>query len=103
MAFGAGMMGRRGLLQGAAAGGAMLALGGGARAAAGPDLKAIRGEIDRRHDEAVQRLQTWIRQPSICAENRGMEEDPMGRGSAPLSLQQSEVAVPTTRWRPPNA
>ena len=73
MASRAGMMGRRGLLQGAAAGGAMMALGGPAWAAA-PDYKAIRAEIDKRHDEAVQRLQTWIRQPSICAENRGMEE-----------------------------
>lgn len=74
MAFGAGMMGRRGLLQGAAAGGAMLALGGAARAATAPDMKAIRGEIDKRHDEAVQRLQNWIRHPSICAENLNMEE-----------------------------
>lgn len=69
----AGMMDRRGLLAGAAAGGAMLALGGRARAAT-PDLKAIRAQIDKRHDEAVQRLQAWIRQPSICAEGVGMEE-----------------------------
>jgi acetylornithine deacetylase/succinyl-diaminopimelate desuccinylase-like protein len=69
----AGMMDRRGLLAGAAAGGAMLTLGGRASAAT-PDLKAIRAQIDKRHDEAVQRLQTWIRQPSICAEGVGMEE-----------------------------
>ncbi len=67
------MMDRRGLLAGAAAGGAMLSLGGRAMAAT-PDLKAIRAQIDRRHDEVVQRLQTWIRQPSICAEGVGMEE-----------------------------
>src|SRR6185503_20145420 len=35
---------------------------------------AIRAEITRRHDEGVKRLQDWIRQPSIAAENRGMNE-----------------------------
>ncbi|MCI3131036.1 M20/M25/M40 family metallo-hydrolase [Phenylobacterium aquaticum] len=73
MASGAGMMGRRGLLQGAAAGSAMMALGGAAWAK-GPDLKPFKAEIEKRHDEAVARLQNWIRQPSIAAENRGMEE-----------------------------
>ncbi|HYY68519.1 MAG TPA: M20/M25/M40 family metallo-hydrolase, partial [Terriglobales bacterium] len=38
------------------------------------DLDAIYREIEKRHDEAVQRLQHWIRQPSIAAENRGMNE-----------------------------
>ena len=38
------------------------------------DLTPIFREVDRRHDEAVQRLQEWIRQPSIAAENRGMNE-----------------------------
>src|SRR6266852_8306899 len=38
------------------------------------DLDAIRAQIVKRHDEAVQRLQEWIRQPSIAAENRGMSE-----------------------------
>jgi acetylornithine deacetylase/succinyl-diaminopimelate desuccinylase-like protein len=37
-------------------------------------LKPIFAEVDKRHDEAVQRLQAWIRQPSIAAENRGMNE-----------------------------
>jgi len=77
--FGAGLraMDRRGLLLGAAAGGGMMALGGGAWAAKPtgiPDLKPFRAEIEKRHDEAVKRLQTWIRQPSIAAENRGMTE-----------------------------
>ncbi|MEK7283656.1 MAG: M20/M25/M40 family metallo-hydrolase, partial [Acidobacteriota bacterium] len=35
---------------------------------------AIRAEIAKRHDEGVRRLQEWIRQPSIAAENRGMSE-----------------------------
>src|SRR2546425_535948 len=34
----------------------------------------IRAEIAKRHDESVKRLQEWIRQPSIAAENRGMNE-----------------------------
>jgi acetylornithine deacetylase/succinyl-diaminopimelate desuccinylase-like protein len=60
-------MNRRLFLQGAAAGVA-------ARAADTTDLKTIYSEIDKRHDEAVHRLQEWIRQPSIAAENRGMTE-----------------------------
>ena len=35
---------------------------------------AIQAEIVKRHAEGVQRLQEWVRQPSIAAENRGMEE-----------------------------
>jgi len=38
------------------------------------DLKPIFAEIAKRHDESVKRLQTWIHQPSIAAENRGMNE-----------------------------
>jgi acetylornithine deacetylase/succinyl-diaminopimelate desuccinylase-like protein len=38
------------------------------------EADAIRAEIDKRHDESVKRLQDWIRQPSIAAENRGMTE-----------------------------
>ncbi len=38
------------------------------------DLKPIWTEIEKRHDESVQRLQEWIKQPSIAAENRGMTE-----------------------------
>ncbi|HEY5915151.1 MAG TPA: M20/M25/M40 family metallo-hydrolase, partial [Verrucomicrobiae bacterium] len=33
-----------------------------------------RKEIQRRHAEAVRRLQQWIHQPSIAAENRGVSE-----------------------------
>jgi acetylornithine deacetylase/succinyl-diaminopimelate desuccinylase-like protein len=35
---------------------------------------AIRAEIAKQHEESLHRLQTWIRQPSIAAENRGMNE-----------------------------
>jgi acetylornithine deacetylase/succinyl-diaminopimelate desuccinylase-like protein len=38
------------------------------------DWKPFQAEIAKRHDEAVERLQNWIRQPAIAAENRGMSE-----------------------------
>jgi len=38
------------------------------------DLAPVRAEVEKRHSEAVERLQEWIRQPSIAAENRGMNE-----------------------------
>ncbi|HKV94012.1 MAG TPA: twin-arginine translocation signal domain-containing protein [Candidatus Angelobacter sp.] len=38
------------------------------------DFAAIKAEIAKRHDESVQRMQTWIKQPSIAAENRGVNE-----------------------------
>jgi len=38
------------------------------------DTSAIRAEIEKRHEESVRRLQTWIRQASIAAEDRGMHE-----------------------------
>src|SRR6266849_8581341 len=64
---------RRTFLQGVAATAAALALPRWSRADAS-DINAIRTEIEKRHGEAVQRLQEWIRQPSIAAENRGMSE-----------------------------
>ncbi|HLJ28536.1 MAG TPA: M20/M25/M40 family metallo-hydrolase [Candidatus Angelobacter sp.] len=66
-------MNRRDFLTTAAAGAAAFAwprLG----APADPDLNPVWSEIEKRHDEAVQRLQQWIRQPSIAAESRGMNE-----------------------------
>lgn len=38
------------------------------------DLDPVFKEIEKRHDESVKRLQTWIKQPSIAAENRGVNE-----------------------------
>jgi acetylornithine deacetylase/succinyl-diaminopimelate desuccinylase-like protein len=70
-------MDRRTFLQGAAAGAASLALSHHAHSqqtSSAPDLTVIQKEIEKRHDESVQRLQQWIRQPSIAAEKRGMEE-----------------------------
>ena len=67
--------GRREFLQAAAGAAATLALPRWAHAAAAAsDLDPIFAEIAKRHDESVKRLQTWIRQPSIAAENRGMNE-----------------------------
>jgi acetylornithine deacetylase/succinyl-diaminopimelate desuccinylase-like protein len=49
----------------------LVAFAGANRAfASADDLAAIRTEIAKRHDEAVKRLQEWIAQPSIAAENR---------------------------------
>ncbi len=64
---------RRSFLQGAAAGAVVLACPGIGRSAT-PELGLIRAEINKRHDETVRRLQQWIRQPSIAAENRGVSE-----------------------------
>ena len=66
-------MNRRTFLQAAASSAASVALPNLA-ASQQPDLTPIWREIEKRHDEAVQRLQEWIRQPSIAAENRGVSE-----------------------------
>ena len=69
------MTDRRTFLQTTAATVAALALPRWTRAAAASsDLDLIFAEIEKRHDESLKRLQTWIRQPSIAAENRGMNE-----------------------------
>ena len=64
---------RRDFIQKAALAGAALALPRDTQAA-DSDLKPIFAEIEKRHDEAVERLQRWIHQPSIAAENRGVNE-----------------------------
>jgi len=73
-------MDRRTFLQGVGATAATLsipsAVKGSARTSpkAASGLDAVYAEIPKRHDEAVKRLQDWIRQPSIAAENRGVSE-----------------------------
>ena len=70
-------MDRRSFLVGAAATAATLSstkLSTAEQAASRADLEPIWKEIEKRHNESVERLQTWIRQPSIAAENRGMNE-----------------------------
>jgi acetylornithine deacetylase/succinyl-diaminopimelate desuccinylase-like protein len=66
-------MNRRDFLATAAAGAAALALPRLAHSD-DADLDPVWAQIQKKHDEAVQRLQQWIRQPSIAAENRGMNE-----------------------------
>src|SRR5688500_9175095 len=68
-----------------------------AAAAAGKgDLNKIYTEIERRHDENVARLQAWIKQPSISAENIGMDEGAamMKQLALDAGFQHAEV-VPT--------
>src|SRR5260370_31719090 len=67
-------MDRRAFLQGTFAGAAALASEQQSRGADASDIKAVEAQIEKRHDEALHRLQEWIRQPSIAAENRGMTE-----------------------------
>ncbi len=66
-------MDRRTFLQGAAAGAATFALPRWAHAGE-HELNPIWAQIEKHHDEGVQRLQEWIRQPSIAAENKGVTE-----------------------------
>jgi acetylornithine deacetylase/succinyl-diaminopimelate desuccinylase-like protein len=61
---------RRAFLAGAAA----IVLPAVAGADTAPDLKPIFKEVEKRHDESVQRIQDWIRQPTIAAENRAINE-----------------------------
>jgi acetylornithine deacetylase/succinyl-diaminopimelate desuccinylase-like protein len=66
-------MDRRTFLHGASAGVATLAL----RRISPADehgLEPVWEQIEKQHDEAVGRLQEWIRQPSIAAENKGVTE-----------------------------
>jgi acetylornithine deacetylase/succinyl-diaminopimelate desuccinylase-like protein len=73
-------MNRRTFLQGAAAsaaGAAVFGLPRSSRAAAAKpasSLAAVLGQVEKSHEESVRRLQAWIAQPSIAAENRGMNE-----------------------------
>src|SRR5215510_11427718 len=63
---------RRTFLHGAAAVGAAAMLP--RRAWAAADLKPIYQQIEKRHGEALGRIQEWIRQPTIAAESRGITE-----------------------------
>ena len=63
---------RRDFVGGALATGAALLSAG--RAAAAQSLDSVYREVERRHAESIERLQVWIRQPSIAAENNGVEE-----------------------------
>jgi acetylornithine deacetylase/succinyl-diaminopimelate desuccinylase-like protein len=62
---------RRSLLVGAAAGAALLSSGA-AHAAPG-ELEVIRAAVAADHDDAVRRLQQWIRHPTIAADKLNIE------------------------------
>src|SRR5258708_7936927 len=62
---------RRAFLIGAAA---ALVPAGGLQAATTADLKPIQAEVEKRHDESVRRIQDWVKQPTIAAENKGINE-----------------------------
>src|SRR5438046_4364244 len=61
--------------------------------AAPDDLADIKTEITKRHDEAVKRLQDWIGQVSIAAENRGYPEGAqyMAKLARDAGFQQASV------------
>lgn len=63
---------------------------------AASELEPIRNEIQKQHEASVRRLQEWIHQPSIAAENRGMSEgcELMIRLLKEAGFQQA-VRVPT--------
>ena len=63
---------RRRFLKGAGAGALALSWSSRSWPAEQAQPETIHAEIEKRHDEAVQRLQRWIRQPSIAAENRAI-------------------------------
>src|SRR5437588_7939211 len=58
----------------AAASAAAITLPGRSASAAEESRTRIKAEIEKGHDESVRRLQEWIHQPSIAAENRGVSE-----------------------------
>ena len=65
---------RRSFLQSSAAATAAALVWPGSRSSQQSDLAPIFAQIEKRHDESVARLQEWIHQPSIAAENRGVNE-----------------------------
>src|ERR671936_2735817 len=61
--------------------------------AAASDLDDIKSEITKHHDEAVKRLQDWIGQVSIAAENRGYPEgaEYMAKLARDAGFQKADV------------
>src|SRR5437899_11373427 len=58
------------------------------------DVASIKSEITKRHNEAVKRLQDWIGQVSIAAENRGYPEgaEYMAKLARDAGFQQATVS-----------
>jgi acetylornithine deacetylase/succinyl-diaminopimelate desuccinylase-like protein len=68
--------------------------------AADSDLSAIKVEITKRHDEAVKRLQDWIGQVSIAAENRGYPEGAQYMAKLALDAGFQYATVMNTDGKP---
>lgn len=83
---------RRLMLQASAAGALMLSQGA-AWAKPADDLKAIRKSVEAGHAASVTRIQEWIRNPSIAAENLKMREgaEYMARLALDAGFQNAEV------------
>jgi acetylornithine deacetylase/succinyl-diaminopimelate desuccinylase-like protein len=60
---------------------------------AAEDLAPIKEEITKRHDEALKRLQDWIKLPSIAAEDKGFPDgaDYMAKLAKDAGFQQATV------------
>lgn len=58
-----------------------------------PEMAEIRREIAERHDEAVERLQDWIKRPAIAAENLGYPDgaELMAKLARDAGFQQATV------------
>lgn len=65
----------------------------GPRSYSAEDLAGIKAEITKRHDEAVKRLQDWIKLPSIAAENLNSPEgaEYMAKLAKEAGFQQATV------------
>lgn len=93
-----GLITRRGLLGTALTGAAAACAASAPRPVAAADRHSVYAQCDARHDEAIQRLQTWIRQPSVSVENLGMSEgcDLMMRLARDAGFQHVD-RIPTER------
>ena len=68
--------------------------------AAPADFADIEAEIAAQHDEGVQRLQEWIRLPSIAAEDLGYPEGPEHMRSLLLDVGFQQAVVVETDGKP---
>jgi hypothetical protein len=65
-----------------------------------PDRSAIRAEVTRRHDDTVKRLQEWIAQPAIAAEDRGFPAGAEYMAKLARDAGFQKVSVVTTDGKP---
>ena len=64
------------------------------------DLAPIKAEVAKRHDEAVKRLQDWIKQVSIAAEDRGFPEGAEHMAQLAKDAGFQRVEVVQTKGKP---